>query len=63
MAKKKEGSKFILALGVGFVAVTLFAFNFLAQTASGGGEDIVVCTIEKHGLGFVEKEKIKEFAK
>ena len=28
-----------------------------------GGEDIVVCTIEKHGLGFVEKEKIKEFAK
>lgn len=42
MAKKKEGSKFVLALGVGLVAVTLFAFNFLAQTASSTAENMVV---------------------
>ena len=28
-----------------------------------GGEDFVVATIEKHGVSFVDKEKIKEFAK
>ena len=42
MAKKNDGGRFMLALGVAFVAVTLFAFNFLVQTASGDGEDLGV---------------------
>lgn len=42
MAKKSNSSQFLLALGVAFVAVALFAFNFLAQSASSTGEDATV---------------------
>lgn len=41
MAKKKQENQFLLALGVAFVAVVLFAFNFLANTAM-GSEDLAV---------------------
>ncbi len=41
MAKSKQNNQFMLALGVAFVAVVLFTFTFLANSAM-GSEDLVV---------------------
>ncbi|MCJ7828018.1 hypothetical protein MUP65_02650 [Patescibacteria group bacterium] len=40
--KNKNNNQFLLAMGVAFVAVALFAFNFLVTTASTSGEDVMV---------------------